>query len=70
MFAISSGELAKKPVFKSQFVRCPTCGKRHKVSPAVDMKTGEQTALLFYRCPKTKASYLAALNGKSLMEEN
>ena len=65
MFTIGNNELAecKKKIGKT--IKCPTCGKRHRVrygkSPDLDGAMRENTSLAFYKCGET--SYLCGVQG-------
>ena len=56
------------PLQIGQTIRCPHCGGRHVVEGSTNMKTGKVSDLLLaYQCPKTGKTYLAGVNGKSVM---
>jgi hypothetical protein len=57
MLAIGNEELKNYPLI-GKSVKCPHCGKKHKVEDA------EQ--LSFYKCGDK--AYLAGVNGKNIME--
>ena len=68
MYAIGNEELAELPEI-GETILCPTCGQLHpveygeKVLP--DGSKEPSLILAFYRCGKK--SYLAAVNGKSVV---
>jgi len=56
------------PLEIGQEIRCPHCGERHVVEGGTNMKTGEVSDLVMgYYCPETDSTYLAGVNGKSVM---
>jgi phage terminase large subunit GpA-like protein len=69
MLAIGNEELDKYPVM-GKSVKCPHCGKRHKVlygkKVLPDGTTEPSKALAFYKCGDNK--YLAGIDGKNIME--
>lgn len=47
---------------------CPHCGQLHKIEYGKNAKTGEKTnSLSFYKCPTTKKTYLAGVDGRLIM---
>jgi len=69
--AFGNDELAKLPATREgDAVRCPRCGKEHRVEAATDTKTGKKTeTLLFYSCGqgKRRKSFVAAVAGRCVM---
>jgi len=63
-FAVGNNELEKQPKVSKTCI-CPNCKKKHKIDYGKDVKTGEvSTILAFVNCPKSKSSYLVAVNQK------
>lgn len=65
-FAVGNNELKGQPKVGNT-ATCPNCGEDHKVKYAKDAKTGKETKMLgIVDCPKSKKSYLIAINQKLL----
>lgn len=67
MIAFGKDELVGKPlVHAGDKIKCPRCGKRHKLEAGINTKTGKPSELLlFYRCGKS--SYLAAVDNARIV---
>ena len=67
--AVGNEELGA-PMFKGDFITCPHCEAQHEVYLGKNMKTEEETnTLMFYKCPKTKKSYLCGIAGSNVMHK-
>jgi hypothetical protein len=71
MYAIGNGELEALPEI-GETVQCPRCGEIHEVvyfdTVLPDGSTEPSSTLAFYKCGEK--SYLAAVNGKSVVGRN
>lgn len=65
MFAVGNNELAAAPDL-GDTVMCPRCFVEHKIETSLGDAEKDPTRLHFYKCHGT--SYLAGINGKSMME--
>lgn len=48
---------------------CSVCQKKHAVEPPTPTDDADEASslLLFYTCPETRGSYLAAVNGRNIL---
>ena len=68
--AVTQKELNNLPdieLRKGDEVVCPKCKQKHVLKHGTDEDGKEYTLLLFYKCDITNESYLAAINGISIM---
>ena len=64
--AFGKDELIGRPTLKkNQLVRCPHCGKRHRLTCGKGRDGNETDILLFYKCGESL--YLAPIDGADIM---